>query len=100
MDMPFTHSEPPFTTWSKSPSSVTNLPFRTEATMPQPHEQKLQDVVNSLTSESFSFLVSARAAGKSIKVPSAKPAQPPAVVLNHSLRETLEEFCKQSELSP
>jgi hypothetical protein len=66
--------------------------------MPQPHEQKLQDVVNSLTSESFSFLVSALTAGKSIKVPSAKPAQPPAVVLNHSLRDTLEEFCEQPEL--
>ena len=55
--MPFTHRDPRFTMWSKSPSMVISLPSRTEATMPQPHEQKLQEVVNSLTSESFNFCV-------------------------------------------
>jgi hypothetical protein len=36
---------------------VINLPSRTVATMPQPHEQKLQEVVKSLTSESFIICV-------------------------------------------
>jgi hypothetical protein len=88
MDMPFTHREPRFTMWSKSPSMVINLPSRTVATMPQPHEQKLQEVVNSLTSESFIICVLARTASISTKAPSASPAQPPAAVLNHSLRVT------------
>src|SRR4029077_20421359 len=88
MDMPFTHSDPRLTMWSKSPSMVINLPSRTVATMPQPHEQKLQEVVNSLTSESFNFWVFARTAATSTSPPSASPAQPPAAVLNHSLRVT------------
>src|SRR5271156_6064655 len=88
MDMPFTHSDPRFTMWSKSPSMVINLPSRTEAIMPQPQEQKLQEVVNSLTSESFNFCVLARTASTSTRAPSASPAQPPAAVLNHSLRVT------------
>src|ERR1700758_851415 len=88
MDMPFTHREPRFTMWSKSPSMVINLPSRTVAIMPQPQEQKLQEVVNSLTSESFNFCVLACTAATSTRLPSANPAQPPAAVLNHSLRVT------------
>src|SRR5580692_6139154 len=88
MDIPFTHRDPRFTMWSKSPSMLINLPSRTVATMPHPHEQKLQEVVNSLTSESFSICVLARTASTSTKAPSASPAQPPAAVLNQSLRVT------------
>src|SRR4029077_4614732 len=88
MDMPFTHSDPRFTMWSKSPSMAISLPSRTEATMPQPQEQKLQEVVNSLTSESFNFCVLARTAATSTTPLSANPAQPPAALLNHSLRVT------------
>src|ERR1700756_373656 len=88
MDMPFTHRDPRLTMWSKSPSMAISLPSRTEATMPQPHEQKLQEVVNSLISESFNFCVLACTAATSTRPPSANPAQPPAAVLNHSLRVT------------
>src|SRR5580704_2313621 len=88
MDIPFTHSDPRFTMWSKSPSIAISLPSRTEATMPQPHEQKLQEVVNSLTSDSFNFCVLARTAATSTSPPSASPAQPPTVDLNHCLRVT------------
>src|ERR1700761_5232738 len=86
--MPFTHSDPRFTMWSKSPSMEINLPSRTEATMPQPQEQKLQEVVNSLTSESFNFCVLARTAATSTRPPKASPAQRLAPVLNHCLRVT------------
>src|SRR5580704_19555219 len=88
MDIPFTQRDPRFTMWSKSPSMAISLPSRTEATMPQPHEQKLQEVVNSFTSESFNFCVLARTAATSTKPLSASPAQPPAAVLNHSRRVT------------
>src|ERR1700751_4385036 len=88
MDMPFTHRDPRLTMWSKSPSMAISLPSRTEATMPQPHEQKLQEVVNSLMSESFNLCVLACTAATSTRSPSASPAQPPAAVLNHSLRVT------------
>src|SRR5580704_1775913 len=88
MDMPFTHRDPRFTMWSKSPSMEISLPSRTEATMPQPQEQKLQEVVNSLTSESFNFCVPARTASTSTRAPSASPAHPPAAALNHSRRVT------------
>jgi hypothetical protein len=88
MDMPFTHSDPRFTMWSKSPSMAISLPSRTEATMPQPQEQKLQEVVNSLMSESFNFCVLARTAATSTRPPRANPAQPRAAVLNHSLLVT------------
>jgi hypothetical protein len=40
-----------------------SLPSRTAAIMPQPHEQKLHEVVNSLTSESFRSFVAACIAG-------------------------------------
>src|SRR5215469_6028031 len=92
MDMPFTHSDPRFTMWSKSPSMAISLPSRTDAIMPHPHEQKLHDVVNSLTWESFKFSVLARTAGRSIRLLSASPAQPPALLLNHSLRESRDAF--------
>jgi hypothetical protein len=58
----------------------------TAAIMPQPHEQKLQEVVNSLTSASFKSLVAARMAGTSSSPPTASPAPPPNVSLNRSLR--------------
>ena len=54
--------------------------------MPQPHEQKLHEVVNSLTSESFKSFVAARIAGTSRSPPTASPAPPPTVSLNRSLR--------------
>ena len=54
--------------------------------MPHPHEQKLQEVVNSLTSESFRSCVAARIAGTSRSPPSASPDPPPRVSLNRSLR--------------
>ena len=54
--------------------------------MPHPHEQKLHEVVNSLTSESFKSFVAARIAGTSRSPPSASPAPPPRVSLNRSLR--------------
>ena len=54
--------------------------------MPHPHEQKLHEVVNSLTSESFKSFVAARTAGTSRSPPSASPAPPPKVSLSRSLR--------------
>ena len=54
--------------------------------MPHPHEQKLHEVVNSLTSESFRSFVAARIAGTSRSPPSASPDPPPRVSLNRSLR--------------
>src|SRR6188768_3797096 len=54
--------------------------------MPHPHEQKLHEVVNSLTSESFRSFVAARIAGTSRSPPTASPAPPPKVSLNRSLR--------------
>src|SRR6476659_4922137 len=97
--MPFTHSDPRFTMWSKSPSMAISLPSRTEATMPQPHEQKLQEVVNSLTSESFNCCVLARTAATSTTPLSANPAQPPAALLNHSLRVTADRVFDDSTVS-
>ena len=56
---------------------------------PHPHEQKLHEVVNSLTAESFKSFVAARIAGTSRSPPSASPAPPPRVNLNRSLRVML-----------
>jgi hypothetical protein len=42
--------------------------------MPQPHEQKLQEVVNSLTFASFNSFDAAFRAGTSRRPPSASPA--------------------------
>jgi hypothetical protein len=60
--------------------------------MPHPHEQKLQEVVNSLILESFNSCVLARTTCKSTRLPKASPAQPPAVRLIQSLRDTPEAF--------
>src|SRR4029077_12744724 len=54
--------------------------------MPHPHEQKLHEVVNSLTSESFNSFVAARIAGTSRSPPSASPAPPPRVSRKRALR--------------
>ena len=54
--------------------------------MPQPHEQKLQEVVNSLTFDSFRSAVAARIARTSRSPPSANPDPPPSVSLNRSRR--------------
>jgi hypothetical protein len=56
--------------------------------MPQPHEQKLHEVVNSWISESLNCWAAARAEGMSIRVLRASPAQLPAAVRNQSLLET------------
>src|SRR5215469_11599978 len=63
-----------------------NLPSRTDAIIPHPHEQKLQDVVNSRTSESFNFCLAALTAGTSMRLPRASPTPPPTLALNQSLR--------------
>src|SRR3954447_16833024 len=86
--MPFAHSDPRFTTWSKSPSSEMSLPSRTDATMPQPHEQKLHEVVNSLTFASFIFRVAALTVGRSRIASMASPATPPETNFNQRLRST------------
>src|SRR5215472_3205422 len=65
-----------------------SLPSRTAATMPHPHEQKLQDVVNSLTSESLRDRVLARTAGTSMGPLKASPAQPLVAFFIHSLRDS------------
>src|SRR5580765_7365180 len=54
--------------------------------MPHPHEQKLHEVVNSLTCESFRSFVAARIAGTSRSPVSASPAPPPRVTRKRSLR--------------
>jgi hypothetical protein len=68
-----------------------NLPSRTDAIIPQPQEQKLQDVVNSFILKSFSSSVLASTARRSMRLAIARPAQPPPVVLNHSRREVFED---------
>jgi hypothetical protein len=65
---------------------VINLPSRTAATMPHPQEQKLQDVVNSLTFDSLNSRVAACSAATSSSPWSASPAPPPMVAFNQSLR--------------
>jgi hypothetical protein len=54
--------------------------------MPHPHEQKLQEVVNSLTFESFSPCVAALIVGTSTRLPRASPTPPLKLALNQSLR--------------
>ena len=58
-------------------------------TMPQPHEQKLQAVVNSFAPASFSFFAAACASGMLTSSPSARPALPPAASFNQDLRVKL-----------
>jgi hypothetical protein len=65
---------------------VSSLPSRTAAIMPHPHEQKLHDVVNSLTFDSFRSSVAARMARTSRSPPSANPDPPLRVSLNRSRR--------------
>src|SRR5215213_7883212 len=60
--------------------------------MPHPHEQKLHEVVNSLTSASFRSRVAARIAVTSRRPPTASPAPPAKVSLNSSLRFMPEAF--------
>jgi hypothetical protein len=60
--------------------------------MPHPHEQKLQEVVNSLILESFKSCVLARTTCKSTRLLKASPAQPPVAFFIHSLRDTPEAF--------
>src|SRR3954469_10508159 len=67
---------------------ATSLPFLTEAIMPQPHEQKLHEGVNSLTSDSFRLAVPACRAGQSRRPPTARPVPPPNVSFNKSRRLT------------
>src|SRR5262252_9899316 len=97
MEMPLTHNDPRLTMWSLSPSMETSLPSRTAAIMPQPHEQKLHEVVNSFTSESFRSLVAAFKAGRSSKLPSAKP---PTLPLNHCRRLTAGGPCTPPSATP
>src|SRR3954468_8008541 len=56
--------------------------------MPQPHEQKLQEVENSLISASLRDSVAAWSAGQSRRPPTASPAPPPTVILSRSRRLT------------
>jgi len=53
-----------------------SFPSRTAAIMPHPHEQKLQDVVNSLTLASFSSWAAALTGDRSKRLLSAKPGPP------------------------
>ena len=64
------------------------MPSRTAATMPQPHEQKLQEVVNSLTFESFSSRAAACTAVTSRNPSSTRPAPPPTASFNQPRRLT------------
>src|SRR5215470_6234775 len=88
MEMPLTHSEPRLTMWSTSPSMVMSFPSRTVATIPQPHEQKLHEVVNSFTSDSFIDSVAARAAGTSTRPTRVSPPAPRNPSRRRSLRLT------------
>src|SRR5262249_50184516 len=76
-----------------------SLPSRTAAIIPHPHEQKLQEVVNSLTFESFNSFVAALTAATSISPPIASPTLPPTLALNHSLRPIVRESRGQLSVS-
>src|SRR5690349_15645928 len=65
-----------------------SLPSRTAATMPQPHEQKLHEVVYSFTCDSFSFCEAAFTVGMSRISLTASPAPAPRVNFSMSLRLT------------
>src|SRR6187431_1338999 len=64
--------------------------------MPQPHEQKLHEVVNSLTFESFISCVAVRIARTSRSSPSASPA-PPATVRRKRSRRLIWEADREWE---
>ena len=57
--------------------------------MPHPHEQKLHEVVNSLTSESFKSFVAARTSETSRSPSSARSRSPQRVSLSRSRRLTV-----------
>src|SRR4029077_16544055 len=76
-----------------------SFPSRTAAIMPHPHEQKLQDVVNSLTLASFNFSVAALTAGMSMNSPTASPAAAPTPALNQSRRLMVGRFLVQASAS-
>jgi hypothetical protein len=84
--MPFAHSNPRFTMWSKAPSIAISLPSRAAAILPHPQEQKLHEVVNSLTFASFNYCVAALTVDRSRRSPSARPAPPPTAILNQYRR--------------
>ncbi len=56
--------------------------------MPHPHEQKLHEVVNSVTCATFNFSVAAATVGRSSNPLSANPAPAPAANRNRSRRLT------------
>src|SRR5262245_37983703 len=57
--------------------------------MPHPHEQKLQEVVNSLTFDSLNVCAAAFTAATSSTPSSARPRLPPAAAFNQSRRLTV-----------
>src|SRR5262245_2284692 len=76
-----------------------SLPSRTDATIRQPHEQKLQDVVNSFTFASLHFWAAAFTVDKSSSALIASPAPPPPANFNQSLRLTVRGRSDVSTLS-
>src|ERR1700751_5052961 len=78
---------------------VISLPSRTAAIIPHPQEQKLQEVVNSLTFESFNSFVAALTAAPSISPPTARPIAPPTLAFIQSLRLTAVILCALGLLS-
>src|SRR6476620_5125187 len=65
-----------------------SLPSRTAATMPQPHEQKLHEVVYSCTCDNFIFCEAALTVGMSRIPLTANPAPAPRANFSMSLRLT------------
>src|SRR5690242_2312945 len=65
-----------------------SLPSRTAAIIPHPHEQKLHEVVNSLTSESFISRAAAFIAGQSTSPASGNPDAPPTDSFRNARRLT------------
>src|SRR6185369_17737396 len=95
--MPLTQSDPRLTMWSKSPSMAMSLPSRTAAIMPHPHEQKLHEVVYSLTLESFRVLFAALTSPMFNRLATPSPAPPPIAPLSHALRlRIFKEFLAES----
>src|SRR3954469_19152655 len=66
-----------------------SLPSRTAAIMPHPHEQKLHEVVNSLTFASLSSWLAALTLERSRISASASPTPPPTAIFNQ-LRRLME----------
>src|SRR6516162_8655779 len=72
---------------------VISLPSRTAAIIPHPHEQKLHEVVNSLTLASFNSCAAALTLDRSMSPSSASPTLPPSVAFSKSLRLMVFELC-------